>query len=175
MLTYMSTKIGSPELAETVAREFFQRYNPLAEEGDNVVQIPGFEYLGEGYSRVAYLGPDGNVYKVPMYEVAEMDNANEHRTLRVFQEESWAPEVELYRVVVAERWRDTLMLWRGEGEIPIVCMEYIEDDGTALSQKGQYMMDTIPVKDIGADLNIKIRAGLPIVIDAGMGERSEDE
>lgn len=62
--TRASRRLGSTELAQQLvsyAEEVMERCASIG-----VVPPPGWERLGEGVSRVALLGPDGCVYKIPV-------------------------------------------------------------------------------------------------------------
>ena len=68
--------IGSRMLAEALTALYSDAW-------DNSPELAGFSYVGEGCSRVVYLGPDNVVYKILQgdYDEANLDEAENYKLI----------------------------------------------------------------------------------------------
>jgi hypothetical protein len=122
---------------------------------------PGCRVIGQGQSRVAVLGPDGRVYKVPCESVVERSGARDNRReARLFAEmagKSFCPGAVQLLTVVDEYGDD----------VPVLRMEYIEADGSEASNLSE-MLEWLAERRL-LDLNSAnwiVRGGRAIVVDA---------
>lgn len=146
------TRIGSHEMAATLWRwadvwmdepkHVWARHLPI-----------GWRYIGRGANRIAFLGPDGYVYKYPATLYGEECSRDEYRNMIRFAGEPWATPVEMFRM---------------DDGMPIVRMPYVQSDGSELSEEGVSVLFHIPILDVLGNVgNYQVIAGMPVVIDAG--------
>lgn len=96
---------GSAKIARQLLKAF-----AIAEDAQSV---RGFRYLGEGSTRIAYLGPDGMVYKIPTGDDdsidAQMSEAGMHKAFHMPKGWRIAP---------------SKLIWIDQ-TVPVVVMEYV--------------------------------------------------
>jgi len=133
----------------------------LAEYIDEQIIPAGWRQIGRGRSRVALLGPDGRVYKVPANSSLEADGMRDNRReARLFAEaegRSFSPgAVELLQV--EDAYGDV---------IPVLRMAYVQDDGSEVDNLEEMFgwMAERGILDLNGS-NWHARNGQAILIDA---------
>ena len=133
----------------------------LAEYIDEQIISAGWRQIGRGRSRVALLGPDGMVYKVPANSNLEANGARDNRREAVLFAKcagrSFSPGmVEI--VEVEDAYGDS---------IPVLRMAYVPDDGSEvnnLAEMYEWMAER-GILDLNGS-NWHARNGQAILIDA---------
>jgi hypothetical protein len=131
------------------------------------VREPGWEWIDRGTSRIALRGPGGAVYKVPVplrpnWEEGLRSNQREAENLARWEGKDFVPE-----------WRRFDVPDENDAVVPIIAMEFLENDGTEATNMEQVCA---ALREVDAEDrhegNFRVRNGRAIIIDAG--GKSED-
>jgi hypothetical protein len=154
----MMNPIGGQSEAAEALRIVCNMRDPWRDEP----QGPGWSRAGQGTTRTVLLAPSGVVYKVPCPLRPNWEDGIRHNRLEADRFAKWAG-------------RDFMARWHlhevpdANGDlVPVMAMEYVEDDGTEPTNLEEVWA---ALRDVGAEDrhrdNYRVRGRRAIIIDAG--------